>query len=143
GLSVPVLTALLDRVAALTTRPFGVNFIVGTLDRVGHEGVALAAKRARVVEFFYGPPDAVLVDLVHRGGALAVWQVGSREEAAAAANAGCDVVVAQGTEAGGHVRSTIGLHALLAEVVEAVDVPVLAAGGIGSGGAMAAALAAG
>jgi NAD(P)H-dependent flavin oxidoreductase YrpB (nitropropane dioxygenase family) len=69
--------------------------------------------------------------------------VGSREEAVAAAAAGCDFIVAQGIEAGGHVRGRIGLLALLAEVLEAVDVPVLAAGGIGTGRAMAAALAAG
>jgi NAD(P)H-dependent flavin oxidoreductase YrpB (nitropropane dioxygenase family) len=69
--------------------------------------------------------------------------VGSRDEAVAAADAGCDFIVAQGIEAGGHVRGRIGLLALLAEVLEAVDVPVLAAGGIGTGRAMAAALAAG
>jgi nitronate monooxygenase len=96
-----------------------------------------------VVEFFYGEPDAALVDAVHAGGALAFWQVGSVEEAVAAARAGCDAVVAQGTEAGGHVRGTTGLLPLLAAVLDAVDVPVVAAGGIGTPRAMAAALAAG
>lgn len=70
-------------------------------------------------------------------------QVGSREEAVAAAGAGCDMVVAQGVEAGGHIRGRIGLGALLPEVLESVDIPVVAAGGIGSGRGMAAALAAG
>jgi NAD(P)H-dependent flavin oxidoreductase YrpB (nitropropane dioxygenase family) len=83
------------------------------------------------------------VDLVHQGGALVSWQVGSREEAVAAADAGCDLIVAQGIAAGGHVRGTIGLQALLDEVLGVVDVPVLAAGGIGTGRAMAAALTAG
>jgi NAD(P)H-dependent flavin oxidoreductase YrpB (nitropropane dioxygenase family) len=69
--------------------------------------------------------------------------VGSAEEARAAEAAGCDLIVAQGTEAGGHVRGKIGLLALLDEVLTAVSVPVLAAGGIGTGRAMAAVLAAG
>src|SRR5205807_1797007 len=62
---------------------------------------------------------------------------------AAAERAGCDLIVAQGTEAGGHVRGKIGLLALLGEVLPSVKVPVVAAGGIGTGRAMAAALAAG
>src|SRR5947209_3337961 len=62
---------------------------------------------------------------------------------AAAERAGCDLIVAQGTEAGGHVRGTIGLLALLGEVLPSAKVPVVAAGGIGTGRAMAAALAAG
>jgi NAD(P)H-dependent flavin oxidoreductase YrpB (nitropropane dioxygenase family) len=81
--------------------------------------------------------------MVHAGGALACWQVGSREEAIAAAEAGCDFVIAQGVEAGGHVRGTTPAMTLLGEVIAAVDVPVLAAGGIGTGRAMATALAAG
>jgi NAD(P)H-dependent flavin oxidoreductase YrpB (nitropropane dioxygenase family) len=74
---------------------------------------------------------------------LACWQVGSLEEALSAVDAGCDFIIAQGEGAGGHVRGTMGLLALLDEVLEAVDVPVLAAGGIGSGRSMAAVLAAG
>jgi NAD(P)H-dependent flavin oxidoreductase YrpB (nitropropane dioxygenase family) len=80
---------------------------------------------------------------VHEAGALAQWQVGSAEEARAAEAAGCDLIVAQGIEAGGHVRGKIGLFALLDEVLPVVSIPVLAAGGIGTGRAMAAALAAG
>jgi NAD(P)H-dependent flavin oxidoreductase YrpB (nitropropane dioxygenase family) len=143
--TVAALGALLDKVHALTTRPFGVNFIVTprNLASTEPECFTLAARAARVVEFFYGWPEPTLVETVHRHGALVSWQVGSREEALAAAEAGCDLVVAQGVEAGGHVRGTIGLLALLDEVLEAVEMPVLAAGGIGSGRAMAAALAAG
>jgi NAD(P)H-dependent flavin oxidoreductase YrpB (nitropropane dioxygenase family) len=84
-----------------------------------------------------------LVQIVHAGGALAAWAVGSREEAVTAVEAGCDFIIAQGIEAGGHVRGTIGLLPLLGEVLDAVPVPVLAAGGIGTGRAMAVALAAG
>jgi NAD(P)H-dependent flavin oxidoreductase YrpB (nitropropane dioxygenase family) len=107
------------------------------------ECIAAAARRVRVVDFFYSDPDAALVEIVHREGALACWQVGSKEEATAAVQAGCDFIIAQGIEAGGHVRGRVGLLPLLSEVLDAVDVPVLAAGGIGSGRAMAAALAAG
>jgi nitronate monooxygenase len=95
------------------------------------------------VEFFYGAPDRALVDLVHAGGALAFWQVGSTQEALAAADAGCDAVIVQGTEAGGHVRGRISLFPFLADVLDRLDVPVIAAGGIATGRDMAAALAAG
>src|SRR5205823_5678448 len=80
---------------------------------------------------------------VHTGGGRAGWQVGSADEARDAQDAGCDVIVAQGIEAGGHVRGTTGLLPLLEEVRAAVDLPLVAAGGIGSGRAMAAALVAG
>jgi nitronate monooxygenase len=108
------------------------------------EFVEQAAKAARLVEFFYSEPDSEYVRIVHDEGGLAAWQVGSAEEALKAADAGCDLIVAQGIEAGGHVRGTIGMMDLLCEVLEAVpEVPVLAAGGIGTGRAMAAVLAAG
>ncbi|HEY7984968.1 MAG TPA: nitronate monooxygenase [Ktedonobacterales bacterium] len=102
-----------------------------------------AASRARVVDYFWADPDPKLVEVAHAGGALACWQVGSLAEAIAAERAGCDFIIAQGVEAGGHVRGHIGLLALLTQVLDAVHIPVLAAGGIGSGRAMAAALAAG
>lgn len=118
----------------------GVNFLVPFLDR---DAVEEASRRAPLVEFFWGEPDPLLVEVVHAGGARAGWQVGSAEEARAAEDAGCDLVVAQGIEAGGHVRGTIGLLALLGEVCRVVQVPIVAAGGIGTGRAMAAALTAG
>jgi NAD(P)H-dependent flavin oxidoreductase YrpB (nitropropane dioxygenase family) len=145
GHSIRGLSALLARTTALTSRPFGVNFIVSPLGltQLDPNCFALAARAAKVVEFFYGWPDPALVEVVHRNGALAFWQIGSREEAVAAEQAGADIVVAQGVGAGGHVRGTIGLLALLDEVLEAVNVPILAAGGIGSGRTLAAVLAAG
>ncbi|MBO0728946.1 MAG: nitronate monooxygenase [Acidimicrobiaceae bacterium] len=129
GLPADVVIRAAEAVAARTIRPFGANFLMPFLDR---EAVVAAAGRVRVVEFFYGDPDAVLVDLAHQGGALVGWQVGSVGEARAAADAGCDLVVAQGVEAGGHVRGHVGLLPLLADVLEAVAVPVVAAGGLGS-----------
>jgi nitronate monooxygenase len=68
------------------------------------------------------------------------WQVGSASEAVRAVDAGCDYVVAQGIEAGGHVRGTQALDDVLRETLAAVAVPVLAAGGVGSGARVAALL---
>ena len=149
---IPVANHLpLDRVARIleeaqehTPGVVGANVLLPYVDPgLAREFVATAARGARVVDFFLSDPDPALVEVVHANGALACWQVGSREEALAAVAAGCDFVIAQGVEAGGHVRGTTGLLALLDEVLGAVDVPVLAAGGIGSGRALAAVLAAG
>lgn len=130
----------LDRLATLTSGVFGINFLMPFLDPAAAEA---AATRCRVIEFFYDDPDASLVDRVHQGGALACWQVGSLDEARAAADAGCDLIVAQGSEAGGHVRGDMSLMPLLDAVLGTVDVPVVAAGGISSARAVAAVLAAG
>lgn len=129
-----------DDLDGRTSRPVGANFLMPFLDV---SAVDLAACRCRLVEFFYGDPVPSLVDQVHAAGALAAWQVGSLDEARAAADAGCDLLIAQGCEAGGHVRGTIGMLSLLTGVLDVVDVPVIAAGGIGNGRGMAAALAAG
>jgi NAD(P)H-dependent flavin oxidoreductase YrpB (nitropropane dioxygenase family) len=136
----PMLSRMLDDLATRTRGAFGVSFLMPFLDR---DAVPIVATRARVVEFFYGEPEAALVEAVHAGGALACWQVGSVAEAIAAARAGCDLIVAQGTEAGGHVRGRVGLVPLLDLVLDAVDVPVVAAGGIGTARDVAATLAAG
>jgi nitronate monooxygenase len=101
------LIPLADRVAAVEQAhagPFGVNFLMPFLDRSKLDDVELAAGRARLVEFFYDTPDPGLISLVHAGGALAGWQVGSVAEAMQAVDAGCDLIIAQGVEAGGHVR---------------------------------------
>ena len=143
GLPPGLLADILDKLRQQTTGVFGCNFLIPFVTEEVRECLAVAASRARVIDFFWCDPDPSFVELVHREGALACWQVGSKTEAMAAAEAGCDLIVAQGIEAGGHVRSRIGLLALLSDVLEAVDVPVIAAGGIGTGRAMAAALAAG
>jgi nitronate monooxygenase len=139
-LSARGVAALCERMAELARGPFGVNFLMPFLDR---DALAEAASRVRVVEFFYGEPERELVDLAHRGGALACWQVGSRAEALSAQLAGCDFVVAQGVEAGGHVRGTLARAQLLDQVASALHVPVLLAGGIGTAADVAAALEAG
>jgi NAD(P)H-dependent flavin oxidoreductase YrpB (nitropropane dioxygenase family) len=143
--TVQAVDALLDEVQARTDRPFGVNFILApeVAAEMDPGCIELAARRARVVEFFWSWPDPEVVARVHAQGALVSWQVGSTAEAVAAAEAGADLVVGQGIEAGGHVRGTVGVLTVLDEILAAVDVPVLAAGGIGTGRALAAVLAAG
>jgi nitronate monooxygenase len=138
----PSLAGAIDELERVRAAPYGVNF-VPALGQGDEADVELAASRARLVEFFYSDPDPRLVERVHGGGALAGWQVGSVEEARRAADAGCDLIVVQGVEAGGHVRGTTALLPLLVAVLDAVTVPVVAAGGIATGRSMAAALAAG
>ena len=136
----PVLESILEGLAARTKGVFGVNFLIPFLDPAC---VSIAARRARVVEFFYGDPDPALVAHAREHGALASWQVGSRAEALAAERAGCDFIVAQGTEAGGHVRGETSLLPLLSQILDAVRVPVVAAGGIATARSLAAVLACG
>jgi NAD(P)H-dependent flavin oxidoreductase YrpB (nitropropane dioxygenase family) len=136
-LSAEQLDRVLDGLRAADPGAFGVNFLMPFLDR---ECVTVAARKARLVEFFYGDPDPALVEQVHAHGARVSWQVGSLAEAIAAERAGCDLLVAQGTEAGGHVRGRTSLLPLLSEVLEAVQVPVLAAGGVATARDLAAVL---
>jgi nitronate monooxygenase len=134
------LEATLDELAEQDSGAWGVNVVVPLTPR---ECVELAAERAPLVDFHQGDPSAALVDAVHQAGGLASWQVGTAEEARAAEQAGCDVIVAQGIEGAGFVRGRAGTMALLQEVLDSVSVPVLAAGGIGTPRGVAAALAAG
>lgn len=134
-----VLRQRADRLAA-APGVTGINFLVEFTDLAC---VEIAASRVRVVEFFYGAPDAELVARAHQGGALVSWQVGDADEGRAAQDAGCDLIIAQSVEAGGHVRGKLALLPLLDGLLDAVDIPVLAAGGIATPRAVAAALAAG
>ena len=90
-----------------------------------------------------GTPPRDVVDAVHAKGVLVASLVGTVEQARKQVEAGVDVIVAQGSEAGGHTGE-IGTMVLVPDVVDAVHpTPVLAAGGIGSGRQIAAALALG
>jgi nitronate monooxygenase len=137
GLTAVEVDKILAGMGAKTTGVLAANFLTGHVDR---EAAAAAAARVRIIDFFWADPDPALVELAHRGGALACWQVGSLDEAKAAADSGCDVVVVQGIEAGGHIRGHTALRPLLESVLGECDLPVLAAGGIGDGRAFAAVL---
>jgi nitronate monooxygenase len=140
GLPAPALAAVLDALNA-QTRAFGVNFIVPLMDRGSLE---LAVQQAPYIDFFLTDPDPALVDFAHSGGAVVGWQVESGEEARAAEAAGCDVVVAKAWESGGRKREEgPTLLPLLDAVLDAVSVPVVAAGGIATARGVAGAIAAG
>ena len=140
GMSPASLDRFLASAAARTTGVLAANFLTAAVDP---EAVEVAAARVPVIDFFWNDPDAAVIERAHRAGAVVSWQVGSPLEARAAVDAGADVVVVQGIEAGGHVRATAPLLALLGAVLDVVEVPVLAAGGIGHPRALAAVLAAG
>jgi nitronate monooxygenase len=133
--------ALVRKVAALTGRPFAGNFVL-TSDQHRRVNEALAAG-LRIVSFLLGDPDSY-VDSVHDAGGLVMHTVGNAEEARRAAGCGVDIVVAQGWEAGGHLRGGVATLPLVPAVVDAVaPVPVIAAGGIGDARGVAAVLALG
>jgi nitronate monooxygenase len=149
GMPPEEITARIDRTRARTRRPFGGNIIIAALANPSSDP-SHAAIRARVraaidaripvLVLFWGDP-APFVAAAHAHGTKLVVQVGSPEEAAAAARAGVDAVIAQGVEAGGHVKATESIWDVLPRVVEAVaPMPVLASGGIGDGVGIARAL---
>lgn len=140
GMPAEYLDGLLADMSGRTQGVLAANFLTSELDR---DALAAAAQRVRLIDFFWLDPDPRLVEVAHKAGALVMWQVGSVEEARAAVDAGADLIAVQGTEAGGHVRGRIPLVPLLSAVLELVSVPVLAAGGIADGRALAAILAAG
>ena len=142
GLSLPP-AALAPIVEALVAAKaaFGINFIVPFMNL---DSLELAVDQAPYVDFFLADPDRQLVQRVHAGGARCGWQVESVEEARAAEAAGCDVVIAKAWESGGRKRiEGPTLLALLDGVLDAVTIPVVAAGGIATARGVAAALAAG
>jgi NAD(P)H-dependent flavin oxidoreductase YrpB (nitropropane dioxygenase family) len=136
----PALAPAVDALAKAGAA-FGVNFIVPMM-APGSLEVVLA--RAPYVDFFLEDPDPALVGRVHAAGAVCGWQIETADEARAAEAAGCDVVIAKGWESGGRKRvEGPTLLPLLDGVLDAVSVPVVAAGGIATARGVAAALAAG
>ena len=133
---IAVIERYLDEVATLTTLPIGATCIAHF---VRPDVVELVASRLPIVEFFYDWPDPARVP----AGVVCGWQVGSVDEAKAAVDAGCQYVIAQGVEAGGHVRGHVPLAELLPGVRTALDVPIVAAGGIGDAAAIRTAMAMG
>jgi nitronate monooxygenase len=95
--------------------------------------------RPRVVSFHFGLPKVELLDRVRAAGSIVISSATSADEARWLVERGCDAIIAQGYEAGGHrgmflsddIGTQAGTLALVPQVVDAVDVPVIAAGGIG------------
>ncbi|MER7198552.1 2-nitropropane dioxygenase [Streptomyces sp. CB01635] len=126
-------------IVAGTDSPWGVGFLTWAIDVAAVERALEYGPRAVMLSFGDPGPYA---ERVRRAGALLILQVTDLEEAEQAADLGADVIVAQGTESGGHGarhgRSTLPF---VPAVVDLVDpVPVLAAGGIADGRGVAAAL---
>ncbi len=119
--------------------------VLGWLHSVARAQVEVAlAHPARLIANALGSPPADIIGAAHDRGMLVAALAGKAAHAQSHVAAGVDIVVAQGYEAGGH-NGEIASMVLVPEVVDAVgpDVPVLAAGGIGSGRQIAAALALG
>ncbi len=102
----------------------------------------VVAEAPALVSVSYGPYDRWIAPL-RAAGIVVATQVGTLEEARAAEQAGVDLLVARGGEGGGHGRAEVATLPLLQSVLDAVQVPVLAAGGIGTARGLAAVLAAG
>jgi nitronate monooxygenase len=135
-----VAARLVKAVTQRTRAPFIANFVLSfapaSLPAALEAGVPM-------VTFSWGMPGP-WVDTVHSFGAAVGVQVGTLAGARRALQEGCDFIVCQGVEAGGHVQSSLPLHALLPAVAaEAGAVPVMAAGGLADGADIAAAFARG
>jgi nitronate monooxygenase len=123
-----------------TDRNFGVNLIPYGTDPtlLDEELAACFESRAHSLCFFWDVrPD--LIQRARAAGCKVLYQVGRLTDAIAAANAGADVIICQGVEAGGHVHGEVSSLVLLPQVVRAVDAPVLASGGFATGGGLVAA----
>ncbi|HJT81056.1 MAG TPA: nitronate monooxygenase [Chthoniobacterales bacterium] len=137
----PQFREAIKQTRSLTERPFGVNLI---LHFPVDEQVAICIEeQVPVISFFWGDPKPH-VARCHDAGIKVMHQVGSVAEAQRAVDAGVDIIIAQGVEAGGHVRGEVSTLALVPRVVDAVArTPVAAAGGIADGRGLAAVLALG
>jgi NAD(P)H-dependent flavin oxidoreductase YrpB (nitropropane dioxygenase family) len=117
--------------------------VLGWLHSVARQHVEVAlAHPARLIANALGSPPADVIASAHAAGMLVAALAGKASHALAQVGSGVDIVVAQGYEAGGHTGE-IASMVLVPEIADAVPVPVLAAGGIGSGRQIAAALALG
>lgn len=124
-----------------TNKPFGVNIILPLLQEGQIE--ACLGEKIPFIVLFWGNPEPYVKE-AHRRGVKVFIQVGSVEEAQAAVDAGVDAIIAQGVEAGGHVKSTTSLSSIVPSIVAAVQpLPVIAAGGIATGQGVVSALALG
>jgi NAD(P)H-dependent flavin oxidoreductase YrpB (nitropropane dioxygenase family) len=131
-----------SRVKGLTDRPFGLNSLMFLDDQDGYE--AMLAARPALISLSWPRKDQEIrswVDAAHEVGCKVSFMAADVEDAMRGAEAGADLIVAQGTEGGGHV-GWMGLSVLLPMVVDAVaPIPVVAAGGVADGRGLASALA--
>jgi len=129
----------LDLLAGSQAR-FGVGFITWSMAKQPKLLDLVLERKPAAVMLSFGDPKP-FVERIQRAGAIAICQVQSIALAQEAVAAGADILVAQGTEAGGHGAAR-GLVTLVPEVIDAIgtDIPVAASGGIADGRGLAAAL---
>ncbi len=126
------------KVKELTDRPFGVNFL---MEQPGAAEIAASIVRHGAAAASYSrSPRRDFIDQFKAAGILCVPTVGAARHAEKAVELGADIIVAQGGEGGGHT-GIVPTSLLLPQVVAAVDVPVVGAGGFHSGQGLIAALA--
>jgi enoyl-[acyl-carrier protein] reductase II len=137
------MVAEIAAVRGATDRPFGVDLLTAMPGDLVGQVEQIIEGGATVFVAGLGVPGEV-VELCHRHGVLVINMCGKVDHARRALDAGCDVVVAQGTEAGGHT-GLVATMPLVPQIVDAVGahIPVVAAGGIFDGRGLAAALALG
>lgn len=129
---------------AATRRRFAVNLIPAATDSTLLDRQIGVCLDLGVTDFtFFWDVMPEVIQRVKRQGCLVLHQVGTPEAARQAGEAGADVLIAQGIEAGGHVHGRIGILALVEEIVARSSLPVVASGGIASGAGLVAALALG
>ena len=134
----------IDKVRARTDGPFGVNLIPAATDPDLLEAELSICVKKRIHSLcFFWEVHADVIARAKAAGCRVLYQVGSVEDAVAAAQAGADAIIAQGVEAGGHVRGTVSSLVLLPQAVRSVSVPVIASGGFASGESLVAAFALG
>jgi len=138
-----VMVEEIRRVRELTEKPFGVDLLTAMPGDMSEQVEKIIEGGASVFVAGLGVPTDV-VDLCHRHGLMVINMCGKVDHARRSVDAGCDIVVAQGTEAGGHT-GLIATLPLVPQIVDAVGdrVPVVAAGGITDGRGLAATLALG
>ncbi|AZI57267.1 nitronate monooxygenase [Nakamurella antarctica] len=129
-------------VAAAGEKPYGIGLMAWSLSRDATPGMAVLKARPDLVSISFGDVEPWVAPM-HDNGVAVAAQAGNLLEAFALEDMGVDIIVVRGAEGGGHGRNEVATLPLLQAVLDNVDVPVLAAGGIGTARGLAAVLAAG